>query len=85
MLDGKVPRKGSAKAPFLVSGEARLHEVASMAWSGVLGAETPTKSKGAGRAKSPCEWGSGERDSSDDPWFGAGGEGRLQVLRVMER
>lgn len=25
---------------------------------------------GAGRAKSPCEWGSGERDSSDDPWLG---------------
>lgn len=56
-----------------------------MKWSGVLGAGTPTKSMGAGRAKSPCEWGSGERDSSDDPWFGAGGEGRLQALLVIDR
>ena len=31
-----------------------LHEVASMAWSGVLGAGTPAKSMGAGRAKSPA-------------------------------
>lgn len=31
-----------------------LHEMASMAWSGVLGAGTPAKSKGAGRAKSPA-------------------------------
>lgn len=62
-----------------------LDKIVSMKWSGVLGAGTLPKSMGAGRAKSPCEWGSGERDSSDDPWFGAGGEGLLQALRVMER
>jgi len=32
-----------------------LHEMASTALSGVLGAGTPAKSMGAGRAKSPCE------------------------------
>ena len=59
--------------------------MASMELSGVLGAETPAKSMGAGRAKSPCEWVSRGRDSPIDPWFGAGGEGRLQALRVFDR
>lgn len=27
VVDGMVPRKGSAKAPFLVPGDARLHEM----------------------------------------------------------
>ena len=56
-----------------------------MKWSGVLGAGAPAKSMGAGRAKSPCEWVSRGRDSPIDPWFGAGGEGRLQALRVIDR
>lgn len=62
-----------------------LHEMVSMELSGVLGAGTPAKSMGAGRAKSPCEWVSRGRDSPFDPWFGAGGEGRLQALRVFDR
>ena len=49
LVDGKVPRKGSANAPVF-----GLHEMAFMAWSGVLGAGTPAKSMGAGRAKSPA-------------------------------
>ena len=49
LFDGKVPRKGSANAPFF-----GLHEVASTELSGVLGAGTPSKSMGAGRAKSPA-------------------------------
>lgn len=40
---------GSAKAPF-----SGLDEIVSMKWSGVLGAGTPAKSMGAGRAKSPA-------------------------------
>lgn len=62
-----------------------LDEVVSMKWSGVLGAGTLAKSMGAGRAKSPCEWVSRGRDGPIDPWFGAGGEGRLQALRVIDR
>ena len=49
LVDGMVPRKGSANAPF-----PGLHEVASTELSGVLGAGTPSKSMGAGRAKSPA-------------------------------
>ena len=49
LVDGMVPRKGSANAPF-----HGLDEVVSMKWSGVLGAGTPANSKGAGRAKSPA-------------------------------
>lgn len=52
---GWVQGKGGAKAPF-----HGLDEVVSMKWSGVLGAGTPLKSMGAGRAKSPCEWSSGD-------------------------
>jgi len=33
----------------------KLHSLISMKWSGVLGAGTPAKSMGAGRAKSPRE------------------------------
>ena len=67
------------------SASVGLDEIVSMKWSGVLGAGTPAKSMGAGRAKSPCEWASRGRDSPFDPWFGAGGEGRLQALRVIDR
>ena len=49
LVDGMVPRKGSANAPF-----HGLDEVVSMKWSGALGAGTPAKSMGAGRAKSPA-------------------------------
>jgi len=46
---GWLQGKGSTKAPFL-----GLDEFVSMKWSGVLGAGTPAKSMGAGRAKSPA-------------------------------
>lgn len=83
--------KGAAMGLMIgFSADALAHIQTAQGWppwngQGSWGAGTPTKSMGAGRAKSPCEWGSGERDSSDDPWFGAGGEGRLQALRVVDR
>jgi len=49
-----------------------------------------------GQERPPSRWVQGERslprvgfkgghDSPHDPWFGAGGEGRLQALRVVDR
>ena len=78
---GWVQGKGSAKAP-----SHGLDEVVSMKWSGGLGQERPPSRWGAGeRRRLPCEWVSRDGDTPFDPWFGAGGEGRLQALRVVDR
>ena len=53
---------------------------------GAWGQERPPSRWGAGeRRRLPCEWVSRVGDTPFDPWFGAGGEGRLQALRVIDR
>ncbi|WP_339635791.1 hypothetical protein [uncultured Sneathiella sp.] len=57
-----------------------LHEVV---WG--LGGRNARQADGGRESEVSREWVSRARDSPIDPWFGAGGEGRLQAMRVFDR
>ena len=64
---------------------SKLHRVGLHEVVGGLGGRNACQVDGCRESEVSREWVSRGHDSPIDPWFGAGGEGLLQALRVFDR
>jgi hypothetical protein len=81
LLDGKVQEgRAEASRPVRVPRGATL----PLVW-GLGGRNAPQSRWVQGERSLLASGVQGGRDSPPDPWSGAGGEGRLQALRVIDR